>query len=550
MKKNSIVKRRIYRMKKLLVVIIILALVGVGAWRVSAVLKTRAQSAKLQEKLPTAVEIEVAKIGNIQEELSLVGNIVADSEVTVFPKTMGKIEQQSVKVGSNVTKGSVMAKLEDKELTLRVKQAEVMLDTARTAYNQAKALAEVRVKSQVAQAEAGLAGADASLKQIQDIAKTRVSSQLDQAQSGLDALKTNLKKIKDGARPEEKKQIEAMVQQAKANMDNSQADLERMEKLFNDGAISKQTLDGARTRTTVANSQYDAATQQLKLVEIGARPEDIQAMELQIKAAESGLTIAKSMSDSKSWEQDIEMAKSRYDQAKAMLDSAKSLVIAKSWEAEIAGSEAGVKQAETGLALAKEALSYATVTAPISGTVSKRNLDTGGMANPAMPMFTIVSMNIVKAIVEVPEANLSELPLNGNISIAVTGITEPVTGQITLVSPVVKPTSRTATVEITIDNSSHKLKPGAFARVNIPLKVNNNVVLVGRSAIIDDKESKELGSKYAFIVDKDKIIKRKVEIGIAQGDTIEVVSGIQAGEKVVIAGQNLIKDGEIVKVSE
>ena len=536
-------------MKKLLVVIIILALVGVGAWRVSAIFKTRAQSAKVQEKLPTAVEVEVAKLGTIQEELSLVGNIVADSEVAVFPKTMGKIEQQSVIVGSNVSKGNIMAKLEDKELTLRVKQAEVMLDTARTGYNQAKALAEVRVKSQVAQAEAGLVGADAALKQIQDIAKTRVSSQLVQAQAGLEALKTNLKKIKDGARPEEKKQIEAMVQQAKANMDNSQADLERMEKLFNDGAISKQTLDGARTRTTVANSQYDAATQQLKLVEIGARPEDIQAMELQIKAAESGLTIAKSMSDSKSWEQDIEMTKSRYDQAKAMLDSAKSLVGAKSWEAEIAGAEAGVKQADTGLALAKEALSYATVTAPISGTVSKRNLDTGGMANPAMPMFTIVSMNIVKAIVEVPEANLSGLPLNGNISVTVTGITEPVKGQITLVSPVVKPASRTATVEITIDNSSHKLKPGAFAKVNIPLKINNNVVLVGRSAIIDDRESKELGSKYAFIVDKDKIIKRKVEVGIAQGDTIEVVSGIQVGEKVVTAGQNLVKDGEIVKVS-
>ena len=536
-------------MKKLLVVIIILALVGIGAWRVSAVLKARAQSAKLQEKLPTAVEVEVAKLGTIQEELSLVGNIVADSEVAVFPKTMGKIEQQSVNVGSNVSKGNIMAKLEDKELTLRVKQAEVMLDTARTGYNQAKALAEVRVKSQVAQAEAGLVGADAALKQIQDIAKTRVSSQLDQAQAGLEALKTNLKKIKDGARLEEKKQIESMVQQAKANMDNAQADLDRMEKLFKDGAISKQTLDGARTRTTVANSQYDAATQQLKLVEIGARPEDIQAMELQIKAAESGLTIAKSMSDSKSWEQDIEMTKSRYDQAKAILDSAKSLVSAKSWEAEIAGAEAGVKQADTGLALAKEALSYATVTAPISGTVSKRNLDTGSMANPAMPMFTIVSMNIVKAIVEVPEANLSGLPLNGNISVTVTGITEPVKGQITLVSPVVKPASRTATVEITIDNPSHKLKPGAFAKVNIPLKINNNVVLVGRSAIIDDRESKKLGSKYAFIVDKDKIIKRKVEIGIAQGDTIEVVSGIQAGEKVVTAGQNLVKDGEIVKIS-
>jgi len=533
-------------MKKVLIIIIILALVALGAWRVNAVFQKRAQAAKAQEKPPIAVEVEVAKIGNIQEELSLVGNIVADSEVTVFPKIAGKVEKMSVDVGNSVTKGSIMAKLEDKELTLRVKQAEVALDTTRTAYDQAKALAEVRVKSQVAQAEAGLAGADASLKQVQDIAKTRVSSQLDQAQSGLDALKTNLKKIKDGARPEEKKQIEAMVLQAKANMDNAQTDLDRMKKLYDDGAISKQTLDGAETRATVANAQYDAASQQLKLIEIGARPEDIQAMELQIKAAESGLLIAKSMADSKSWEQDIEMAKSRYDQAKAMLDSAQSLVKAKSWEADIAGAEAGVKQAETALALAKETLGYATVIAPISGTVSKRNLDTGGMANPAMPLFTIVSMNIVKAIVEVPEVNLSELPANDKVSVSVTGIAEPVTGQITLVNPVIKPTSRTATVEITIDNSSHKLKPGAFARVSIPLKIHNNTVLVSRSVVNDDKES---GSKYAYIVDKDKSIKRKVEIGIIQGDKVEILSGVQAGEKVVTAGQNLVKDGGIVKVS-
>jgi len=537
-------------MKKLLVIVIILAVLGLGAWRVSVVFKTRAEASKVKEKQPLAVETEVAKLGTIQEELSLVGNIVADSEVIVFPKIPGKVEKIAVEVGSNVSKGNVMAKIEDTEFALHVKQAEVALDTARTAYNQAKALAEVRVKSQVAQAEAGLVGAEASLKQIQDVAETRVSSQLDQAQAGLDALKTNLKKIKDGARPEEKKQIEAMVQQAKANMDNAQVDLERMKKLYDDRAISKQTLDGAETRATVASAQYDAASQQLKLVEIGARAEDIQAMELQVKAAESGLEVAKSMADTKSWKQDIEMAKSRYDQAKAMLDSAQALVGAKSWEADIAGAEAGVKQTETALALAKESLGYATITAPISGTVSKRNLDTGSMANPAMPLFTIVSMNIVKAVVDVPETSLSELSLNGNVSVSVAGVAEPVTGQITLVSPTVKPASRTASVEITIDNSSHKLRPGAFARVVIPLKIHKNTVLVRRSAIIDDRESKELGSKYAFIVDKDKIIKRKVETGIAQGDTIEVVSGIQAGEKVVTAGQNLVKDGEIVKVSE
>jgi RND family efflux transporter MFP subunit len=536
-------------MKKVVIVIIILAIVGLAVWRVGAIMKTRSQARIVTEELPISVEVQTVKRGMIQNELAFVGNIIADAEVTVFPKTMGRIEKMMVDEGSNVTKGAVLAKLEDKELSLRVRQAEVGLDTAKTAYSQAKALAEVRTKSQVAQAEAGLLGAEASLKQVQDIAKTRVSSQLDQAQASLDALKTNLKKIKDGARPEEKKQVEATVQQARAGMENAQADLDRIEKLYNDGAVSKQTLDAARTRTTVANAQFDMASQQLKLVETGARAEDIQAMELQIKAAGSGLEIARSMSDSKSWEQDIEMAKSRYNQAKSALEVAQSFEKAKSWEAEIAGAEAGVKQAETMVALAKEALGYATVTAPISGTISKSNLDTGGMASPAMPIFTIVNANNVKAVIDVPEANLTKISLNKKAFVSTVNLSEPLDGQITLISPVIKPMTRTATVEISIDNSAHKLKPGAFARVTIPLDVSKDTTIVSRSAVLEEKGKDSANGKYLFVVENDKAIRRKVEVGLTQGDILEILSGVQAGEKVVISGQNLLKDSGKVKIT-
>ncbi|HGJ65139.1 TPA: biotin/lipoyl-binding protein, partial [bacterium] len=263
-------------MKKAVIVIIILAIVGIFIWRVGVAVKSRAEAGKTTEEALIAVDVETAKLGTIENKLSFVGNIVADAEVTVFPKTMGRIEKMMVKEGSNVSKGSVLARLEDKELSLRVKQAEVALETAKTGYSQAKALSEIRVRSQVAQAEAGLLGADAALKQVKDMAKTRVSSQLDQAQAGLDALKTNLKKIKDGARPEEIKQIELAVEQAKAGKESADTDLERMEKLYKEGAISKQTIDGIRTRATVANAQYEAAKQQLKLVQTGARAEDIQ----------------------------------------------------------------------------------------------------------------------------------------------------------------------------------------------------------------------------------------------------------------------------------
>lgn len=536
-------------MKKALVTIIVVIIAGLFIWRVGIVIKTKAQAKAVEETNAVPVGVKIATRGMIQNELSFVGNIVADAEVMVFPKTAGKIEQIMVEVGNNVSKGAVLAKLEDKELSLRVKQAEVALETAKTAYAQAKALAEVKVKSQVAQAEAALSGASASLRQVQDIAETRISSQLEQAEAGLEALKANLKKIKDGARPEEKKQIEATVQQAKANMDNAKTDLERIEKLYAEGAVSKQTLDGAKTRATVAEAQYEAAIQQLKLVETGAREEDIKAMELQVKSAESGLAIARSMWATKSWEKDISLAQSHYNQAKAGYEAVKALEEAKSWEAEIAGAEAGVKQAETALALAKEALSYATITAPISGTISKRNYDVGAMANPAMPMFTIVNMNNVKAVVDVPEANLKDISNGTKALISSATLSEPITGQVTLISPVIKPTTRTASVEISIDNPDRKLKPGTFAKISIPLAVKDDTIVINRSAVIEERKNGGI-LRYVYVVIGDRAVRRNVEIGIESGDKLEIISGIQPNDKVVVSGQNLIKDNEKVKIAE
>ncbi|MGQ9607742.1 MAG: efflux RND transporter periplasmic adaptor subunit [bacterium] len=536
-------------MKKIVAIIILAFVAFVGIWRVSVILKTRAQAKQKGEEILTVVEVEPVKQGTIQEKLSLVGNIVADSEVTVYPKIAGKIEQIFVDEGSNVTKGSVLAKLEDKELLLRVKQAEVALNTAKIVYEQTKALAEVKVKAQVAQAEAAFISADAARKQVRDLAKTRVSSQLESATAGLEALKTNLKKIKDGARPEEKKQIQATVQQAKANMDNANADLDRMQKLFDEGAISKQTLDAAKTRATVASAQYEAAQQQLKLVETGAREEDIRAMELQVKQAESGLEVAKVMAETRSWEQDIQTAEAHFNQAKAGLETAKALEKAKSWEAEIASAEAAVKQAETALELAKEALSYATITAPISGTISKRSLDVGSMANPAIPLFTIVNVKNVKAIVDITEANLYRISPSSKVSVSVAGLPDWLTGQITLISPIIKPGSRTAEVEISIDNSSQKIKPGAFARVDIILDTHYNVFLVRRSAILEDKINSNSTIKYVYVLEGNKSVRKNIETGIIQSDIAEVLSGLNRGENVIVSGQNQIKDGEKVKLA-
>ena len=537
-------------MKKLvviLVVLVVLVLIILGGRQVINKLKERRTSTQETIESLRAVNIQEITRDTIQEELNLVGNIVATSEVTVFSKVPGKLVSISVDEGSKVQKGNVIAKIEDKELRLQMNQVQAAVEAATAGLEQARSLSEVKVRSQIAQAQAGFSSAEAALSQVRDLAEKRTLSQLEQAEAGLTALKANLKKIKNGARTEEKRQIEATVQQAKAGLDNAKADLERIENLFAAGAISKQTLDATRTGATVAEAQYQAASQQLILVETGARDEDIQAVESQVRQAESGLELARSMAETRSWEKDIEMAQAGYNQAKAMLEATQALETAKSWEAEITAAETGLKQAQAALGLAEEMLSNATITAPISGIVAKRFVDEGAMAAPAAPLFTVVDMDKVKAVVDVTEANIARVSMGDTADISVVALPgEKIKGQVTMISPTINSMSRTTAVEIAIENSSHRLKPGMFANVIIPIDIHENAVVIPRSTVIEDRISHK---NYVFVVNNDTSARREIEIGIARSDRVEVLSGVDAGEKMVVSGQHYLKDGERVKVA-
>jgi len=100
-------------------------------------------------------------------------------------------------------------------------------------------------------------------------------------------------------------------------------------------AVSRQTYEGAETQLEVAKAQSQAAREQWNMVEEGAREEDIQAMEAQVKQAEAAFKLAQKQAEKQTWQKDIAMAEAQAQQARAAMESAEGLVKAKSWEAEI-----------------------------------------------------------------------------------------------------------------------------------------------------------------------------------------------------------------------
>lgn len=531
-------------MKKIWIGIIILLAIAVVAG--SRFLKPESPVVEeAQAAVLKPVEITKVKRGEIRSEFKLSGTIEAESRVSVFPKIAGRLIALSVDEGARVKKGDTLAVIEHEELELAVQQAEATLVAAETAYSQTKQLAEVRVHSQIAQAKAQLHAAEVSLQQVKDLAEIRTVTQIEQAAAGLDSLVANLEKIKSGARAEDLRQAQAGLNQAEANLANAASNHARMEKLFQNAAISQQSLESAKTQLDVAVAQHEIATEQLQLLDNGARAEDIQAVSAQVKQAEASLRLAQAQASTKTWEKDIALATSQVETARAALTSAEALEMAKSWEAEITAAKTARTQAEVVLKLAQKRFRDATIHAPIAGVVSQRYLDLGGMAGPTAPLFEIVDIDTVKATVDVIEAQLSQLALNQQASIEIDGINAPLSGKVTFISPILQAARRTATVEVRIDNPDRTLKPGMFAKVTVLVEVHTDAILIPRASLIEDVEAK---TRNVFVVESGVSQLRPVQIGLLRGGEVEVRSGLNEGEAVVTAGQHTLKSGESVTV--
>lgn len=531
-------------MKKVLIVILIILAIAVIISLPRFLKSEESTTQQAQATILTPVEIEKAKRGEIRSELELSGTIQAESQVSVFPKVAGRLVVLNVDEGDSVKKGTVLAVVEHEELELAVQQAEATLEAAETAYAQTKQLAEVRVHSQITQAEAQFRAAEIALQQVVDLSEVRTVTQIEQAQAGLESLVANLQKIKSGARDEDRRQAQAGLSQADANLANAKSNHERMTQLYQNGAISQQSLETAKTQLDVAVAQHRIASEQLQLIDNGARPEDIQAMEAQVEQAEASLRLVQTQAATKTWEKDIELSRSQVETARAVLTSAEALKAAKSWEAEITSAKTTRTQVNVALKLAQKRLNDATIRAPISGVVSRRSLDLGGMALPASPLFEIVNIDAVKAAVEVIEVQLSQLTLNQQATIEVDGIDQ-MSGSVAFISPTLMPARRTATVEILIDNPERTLKPGMFAKVTIPVEVHTDAILISRTSLVEDANAE---TQNIFVIEDGVSQRRVVEIGLLRGGQAEVLSGLAEGEAVVTAGQHSLKQGESVRV--
>ncbi|MFH0838658.1 MAG: efflux RND transporter periplasmic adaptor subunit [Candidatus Omnitrophota bacterium] len=188
----------------------------------------------------------------------------------------------------------------------------------------------------------------------------------------------------------------------------------------------------------------------------------------------------------------------------------------------------------------------APVESPLSGIVGRVYVDIGSNVSAQTPVALVVSMDTVKIDLNIPEKYLPALSLGQEARVTVDAYPEEeFIGSVTKISPVLDLETRTAPIQILIDNKEHRLKSGMFAKVKLIIDRHKNVPTILKEAIMG-----KTPDCYVYVIENNKAVYRRVTMGIREGAYFEILDGLKENESVVIIGQQRLKDGALVNVEE
>ena len=193
----------------------------------------------------------------------------------------------------------------------------------------------------------------------------------------------------------------------------------------------------------------------------------------------------------------------------------------------------------------KQLMENTHLVAPISGVVTARNYDSGDMYSQGQPILTIEQTNPVKVMVSISENYYKQVYRGMPVDIALDAYDgEAFYGKITIVYPTIDQTTHTFPVEVTISNPDQRVRPGMFARATINFGDKNHVL------VPDEALVKQIGAgdRYVYVYKDGKVSYNKVDLGKHIGTKYEILSGVNPGDDVVIAGHSRLANGKEVEV--
>jgi cobalt-zinc-cadmium efflux system membrane fusion protein len=177
-----------------------------------------------------------------------------------------------------------------------------------------------------------------------------------------------------------------------------------------------------------------------------------------------------------------------------------------------------------------------SLNSPLTGTVVERNATIGASVGTDASLFKIIDLSRVWIDANVFEKDLARVRMGQEVKVNVPALPgSTYTGRVILINSVVDPDTRTVKVRTEVANPDSRLKPDMFANVEVVTDLNRAAISIPQTAVLNDG-----GKTVVFVAAGNGYQKREVHSGIQNGDRVEIVEGLSAGEKVVVKGNYLL----------
>jgi membrane fusion protein (multidrug efflux system) len=194
------------------------------------------------------------------------------------------------------------------------------------------------------------------------------------------------------------------------------------------------------------------------------------------------------------------------------------------------------------LALKRRQLADARIHAPFKGIVGARNVSPGQVISKNTTLTWLVDLDPVKVEMNVPERFLSQLKVGQEIEFPIAAYAgQRFRGEVYFISPFVDEATRSALVKARLANPRHELKPGMFATLDLTLRVREEAVVIPEAALGQILEGDQ--ADIYLVDDAQTVQRRRVSLGVRLPGDVEVLAGLQGGEKVVVEGLQKVAPG-------
>lgn len=203
------------------------------------------------------------------------------------------------------------------------------------------------------------------------------------------------------------------------------------------------------------------------------------------------------------------------------------------------------ENANNTLRQAQMAMDYATVTAPISGTVTMCNANVGSYATASAPMFEIANVDTLEISTGINEQNVSKISIGQEVLLRITSISDQwMSGEITEISKVMNTQTKNYPVTVAMENIDDALVAGMYAEIEVIVGHVDDVLVIPVDAIVY-KEAQPV----VFVIQPDGTVKEaKVTLGMNDGDYYVIDAGLTEGDQIVIKGNGDLVSGSTVTV--